>query len=140
MPLAELGLIAVDSMLVLLALLVQIVIYPAFPWITPDRFREWHGSYTAAIGRIVAPLMFLQLGLSLWAFGAMPLALAAPALGGVVLAWIVTFFGAVPIHRDFAQTGPKAAPLTRLLLWNACRLAGWSLSLACHFAAVLRGG
>jgi hypothetical protein len=39
---------------------VQLVIYPAFPFIDPRLFQSWHNRYTGAITWVVAPLILLQ--------------------------------------------------------------------------------
>src|SRR5919112_3032071 len=52
--------------LVVLIWLVQIIIYPAFAEIAPDRFARWHAGYTRAVTWIVAPLMLGQVALLAW--------------------------------------------------------------------------
>ena len=49
--------------LVVLIWLVQVIIYPAFAEIEPDRFAPWHAGYTRAVTWIVAPLMLAQVAL-----------------------------------------------------------------------------
>jgi hypothetical protein len=52
--------------LIVLIWLVQLVIYPAFASIAPERFARWHARYTRTVTWIVAPLMLGQAGLLGW--------------------------------------------------------------------------
>ena len=96
--------IAIDASLVVLALLVQRIIYPSFEKIFSDHFLSWHDTYTNEIGRIVAPLMLVQLALSsymLWYYNFSLLNVLIFIL--VLLTWIDTFARAMPLHAQIQQ-------------------------------------
>ncbi len=120
--------------LVVLIWLVQIVIYPAFAAIDAAEFRTWHARYTTRVTWIVAPLMFLQLGLLTARAGgallgyfpeaSLPLAVAALLLAGGC--WAATFFVSVPLHNALAAQGRNAALIARLVQTNWIRTGLWS--------------
>jgi hypothetical protein len=104
MDLLALTKLAVDAALVVLALLVQRIIYPSFEKIFSDHFLSWHETYTSEIGRIVAPLMLAQLALSsymLWHNSFSSLSVLIFVL--VLLTWIDTFARAMPLHAQLQQ-------------------------------------
>jgi hypothetical protein len=130
--------LAVDAGLTVLAWMVHTIIYPAFPAISPLRFRDWHRDYSRRIGRIVLPLMLAQVALhGLWAWQARDVwSLAAAAL--VVATWLVTFLGAVPCHRSFGGHGFGAPVHARLMRWNLVRTVLWTAIAALALVQVLR--
>ncbi|MEJ7637421.1 MAG: hypothetical protein WKF75_05360 [Singulisphaera sp.] len=65
MPLIEANRLASFGLVVLIWL-VQVIIYPAFAEISPDRFVSWHAGYTRAVTWVVAPLMLGQVALLAW--------------------------------------------------------------------------
>jgi hypothetical protein len=102
--------------LVVLIWLVQVIIYPAFAEIAPDRFTRWHAGYTRAVTRIVAPLMFGQAALLGGLLIVRPTPWGFLTAGMVAVAWIATFALAVPSHDKLQAIG-----LDRAVVRPACR-------------------
>jgi hypothetical protein len=92
--------------LVVLIWLVQLVIYPAFASIAPERFARWHAGYTRTVTWIVAPLMLGQAVLLGWLVAVRPGALTIIASLCVAVAWAVTARWAVPLHERLQANGP----------------------------------
>jgi hypothetical protein len=117
----------VDTAMLMLIWLVQLVIYPAFEYVSAERFKEWHDRYMRTISFFVVPLMLLQ-GLLVYfqctaAWGLMPCISAAALL----LAFGTTFTLSVPCHRKLHEMGNLPA-LTRILVrTNWIRTAAWSV-------------
>ena len=72
--------------LVVLIWLVQVIIYPAFADIAPQRFTRWHAGYTRALTWIVMPLMLGQVALLGWLLDARPSRWGFLAAGMVAVA------------------------------------------------------
>ena len=114
--------------LVVLIWLVQVVIYPAFAEIAPDRFTRWHAGYTRAVTLIVAPLMVGQAVLLVWLALVRPSPRVLLAAGMVAVAWISTFAMAVPAHETLQATGLDRAVVARLVAANWVRTVAWTLA------------
>ena len=112
---------------------VQLVSYPQFLQVAPDRFVAFHAHYTKAIAPVVAPLMIAELGLALfapWHFRKSALrwaVLFASAL--VVVLWLLTFAVQIPLHERLA-VGWSRPLIGELIASNWLRTALWSLRLA----------
>ena len=112
---------------------VQVVHYPLFPWVAPDRFPEFESAHRRRTTWVVAPLMLAELAT------AITLALRAPAgvppwaprAGLVLLAlvWLSTFFLQVPLHEKLNQCF-DAAVCRRLVRSNWLRTAAWTARAA----------
>src|SRR4051794_25383604 len=101
--------------LVVLIWLVQIIIYPAFAEIAPERFAAWHAGYTRAVTWIVAPLMLAQVVLLAWLAVVRPSPRVLLAAGLVAVAWVTTFALAVPAHDQLQANGLDRAFIARLM-------------------------
>ncbi len=119
--------LAVDTGLVVLVWLVQLIIYPTFAAVEPARFRTWHRGYSRRIATVVVPLMVAQALLHGWGLLTALDAAAVVAAGCVVGAWLATFLGAVPCHRRLAAAGCEPRVLRSLLRWNLVRAVAWTL-------------
>ena len=113
--------------LVVLIWLVQIVIYPGFTEVAPDRFVAWHARYTRAITWVVAPLMLAQAGLVGTLVAARPRGPFVAAAALVVVAWVATARVAVPLH-DALRGGHDPVRIARLVRTNWVRTAAWTLA------------
>ena len=115
---------------------VQLVIYPAFRFIDPDRFDAWHYRYTGAITWIVAPLILLQTA----GVAARLLFLDRPDFLWfaecifTTAAWAVTAFVSVPLHAKLQKQRDEEAMKT-LVGSNWWRTAAWSLAAVCSWIA-----
>jgi hypothetical protein len=123
----------IDTALVVLIWLVQLIIYPVFEYMNPKELKNWHRIYVPRITIIVAPLMILQLifYLSDFEFGAIAV-IQSFALVGI---WLNTFLQAVPLHsRIFTSEGDQIKPaLQKLLRVNWIRTVLWSILWLMHF-------
>ena len=114
--------------LVVLIWLVQVIIYPAFAEIAPDRFARWHSGYTRAVTWIVMPLMLGQVVLIGWLLFARPGPWAFLATGMVAVAWVATFTLSVPAHEKLRAGGLDGGVVRRLVATNWIRTVAWSLA------------
>lgn len=122
--------LAVDMGLVVLASLVQLIIYPTFAEVSPARFCAWHRVYSNRITVVVVPLMVAQAALHASRLLTLPDARALVAAACIVAAWLVTFLGAVPCHRTLSTGGCHRHVLHRLLRWNLARSLAWTVAAA----------
>ena len=117
----------VDFGLVVLIWMTQLVVYPSFTYFSENDLVNWHTRYTAAVSIVVMPLMLSQValhGLGLvqdftW------IKVAAAVLIG--LAWVNTFFYAVPLHNQIAAQQDVALASKGLVSVNWIRTVLWSL-------------
>lgn len=114
--------------LVVLIWLVQVIVYPAFAEIEPDRFSRWHAGYTRAVTWIVAPLMLGQVALLARLAVVRPSPRVLLAIGMVGLAWVATFALAVPAHDQLQASGLDRAVVARLVTGNWVRTIAWTLA------------
>lgn len=119
---------ALDTGLLVLIWLVQLVIYPAFREIDSERFPSWHKRYSFRVSFVVIPLMFAQLGLSGYRtvseFGIGETA----HLAGCVTAWAITFLFAAKLHRQLGKQGRELDLIDRLIKANAFRTGLWTVT------------
>jgi hypothetical protein len=120
--------------LVVLIWLVQLVIYPAFASIAPERFARWHAGYTRTVTWIVAPLMLVQAGLIGWLVAVWPGALTIIASSSVAVAWAVTARGAIPLHDRLQANGPDPVLVRALVRANWIRTVAWTIAFLCLIA------
>ena len=118
--------LAVDVGLVVLAWLVQLIIYPTFASVDASGFCAWHRNYSNRIALVVVPLMMAQAVLHAGGLLAAVDARAVVAAAGIVAAWLATFLGAVPCHRTLATDGCRPDVLQRLLRWHRWRTLAWT--------------
>lgn len=122
----EIAALALDSGLLVLIWLVQLVIYPAFREVDAERFPTWHAAYSRRVSWVVIPLMFGQLGVtSALVVGELNIGNVL-AMAGVLLAWVSTFLQAVPLHRKLSQEGRVLGVIDRLLQVNQIRVFAWT--------------
>lgn len=108
---------------------VQIVHYPLFGHINPQDFREYEQQHQKRTGRVVAPVMLVELGTGIY------LALMIGQLLGwkgwmmtglLGLIWASTFLIQVPLHGKLSD-GSDAAVIQKLVQSNWIRTIAWSL-------------
>lgn len=117
----------VDFGLVVLIWMTQLVVYPSFSYYSKADLRSWHQRYTLAISFIVMPLMLGQLvvhGVAIWQDYTW---IKVPAAILIVLAWIHTFFYAVPLHRKIGIGEDVRASAKALQNINWYRTFLWSV-------------
>ena len=131
MPISHLLSLAVSWALFGLIWMVQLVHYPSFRYI--EDFQAFHQHHTSSISLIVAPLMLVELVLTVYlAWEArfnwqwlVPLAM-------VLLIWANTFLQAVPLHEELARkaaadSGELVNSIESLIQVNWPRTILWTL-------------
>ena len=131
---------AVSLALAAVLWMVQLVVYPAFRWIEPARFRVWHEGYTGAVTWVVAPLILVQTGgvVARFWFLERPELVWVLEAGCTLAAWAVTAFVSVPIHtRLQGELSPasRLAAMRRLVQTNWLRTLCWSVCAVCSWLA-----
>jgi len=123
--LLALGLACVDVAMAAVSWLILLCTYPDFArWQAAD-FARHHENYTQKVGRVVGPLLLLQLSGHAW------LVFSAgecwPALGLVLACWALTGLWSVPCHRRLQLEGPGSPALASLVRSHVWRTALWSI-------------
>lgn len=116
----------VDFGLVILIWMVQLIVYPSFLYYDFKNLVDWHQKYTQKITIIVAPLMFLQLGLATYNVFHQQNIANIITLFIVVLLWIFTFTSFVPLHSKISEGKHNRKILETLVTRNWGRTFLWS--------------
>lgn len=108
---------------------VQMVHYPAYHYISLEKFQAYQEFHTKWITPVVAPFMILEL-ITAFLILAQSGSFFNPLWGlnflGVVLLWIVTFFVSVPAHNILIQ-GFNSNAIDYLIQTNWIRTFLWSI-------------
>lgn len=116
----------VDFGLVVLIWMTQLVVYPSFTYYAPNDLVQWHVKYTTAISIIVMPLMLLQVGIYGWLLVDQFDWVKVIAAALIGLAWVNTFFFAVPLHNQIAANQNVLDAAQALVTVNWFRTVLWS--------------
>ncbi len=110
--------------------LIQVVHYPAFKFIEPNKFKQFHSS---RITYIVAPIMALEL-LSAFALCWLSQTIYTWNFILVLLLWALTGFVSVPLHNSLAGNY-DLKKINQLVKTNWYRTAIWTFRSAAiiHF-------
>jgi hypothetical protein len=115
---------------------IQVVHYPLFAEVGPERFRHYHERHMALVGRLVVPLMLAEaasaVGLFLLGERTTPFWIS---LAGLAVVWGSTGLLQVPLHLRLSQ-GHDDSAIRRLVLTNLWRTAGWTVRGLCLSALV----
>lgn len=116
----------IDFGLVILIWMVQLIIYPGFSYYSNDNLLKWHKIYTPRITMVVAPLMFIQLGiavyLSVFEFSTVTLIYSILVLS----TWFSTFIYFVPLHQKIEKNKDLNVSVSKLITRNWIRTFQWS--------------
>ena len=117
----------IDFALLILAWLVQLIIYPSFQEVEEKKFHTWHIRYKKLIGVFVIPLMLSQLSLSIFlsVISIQPLYILHSVF--ILLVWLSTFFQAVPIHNALEKNAYDKTKVRSLVKANLPRTILWSI-------------
>ncbi|MBM3868004.1 MAG: hypothetical protein FJ384_03630 [Verrucomicrobia bacterium] len=120
-----LGLACVDVAMAAVSWLILLCTYPDFARWRAEGFAHHHVEYTRKVGRVVGPLLLLQLAGHVWLV--CEAGQGWPALAMVLACWGLTGFWSVPCHRRLQVEGPASPALVSLIRSHAWRTALWSL-------------
>ena len=115
----------IDSGLLILIWLVQLIIYPSFRYTADEYFIIWHARYTRLIALVVTPLTLFQVGIEI-----MHVLFLTPRwlrIGIIAVIWISTFSFSVPCHNRLHTEGKTRELVERLIETNWIRTLLWSI-------------
>lgn len=120
--------LAVATYLTGLIWTVQLVHYPGFAYVAPEKFGAFHQHHTRTMSWVVLAPMVLELGLAGWLAGAAPELGAARwgQLAVVVLIWASTFLISVPFHNRLGTHGYDYVAIDGLVRTNWLRTLAWT--------------
>lgn len=117
----------INTALLVLVWIVQLIIYPGFKYCTEDKLKQWHQIYTKRIGIIIGPLMLSQLFvtayISIFSINIINVAL----LMIVICIWYITFFKAIPLHSKIDKQINVAEAIPKLIHLNWIRTLLWTI-------------
>lgn len=116
-----------DFGLVVLIWIIQLIVYPSFLYYRNENLVAWHREYTFRFSFIVIPLMFGQLGISIYKVITFANVYTALGLVIIILIWISTFLQFVPIHSNISKGIASEKMLNSLVTKNWLRTSLWSL-------------
>jgi hypothetical protein len=116
----------IDFGLVVLIWMVQLIVYPGFSFYSEKHLLKWHKFYTPRITIVVAPLMFLQMGIALYLsfFEFSTLNLIYLIL--VLSTWLSTFSYFVPLHQKIEANMDPLQSAKKLTKGNWLRTFQWT--------------
>ena len=123
--LLALGLACVDAAMSAVSWLILLCTYPDFARWQAEGFAVHHEAYTRKVGRVVGPLLLLQLAGHVWSVWRGGEGWAA--LGLVLACWALTAFWSVPSHQRLQAEGPGSPALASLIRSHAWRTGLWTL-------------
>ena len=121
---------------------VQVVHYPLFGSIAPERFADFESAHRRRTTWVVAPLMLAELATAVTLVvrpprGGPPWA-PPVGLGLLALVWLSTFAVQVPLHETLTR-GFDATAHRRLVRTNWLRTAAWTARAALALAMLFKG-
>lgn len=119
--------LVIDTALLILIWLVQLIIYPVFKYMDEVSLKKWHRLYVPRITAIVGPLMVVQVVFSIVLFEYDRFYIIRLAL--LLAIWANTFIQAVPLHARIFSLQAKDLPdaIRRLLAVNWIRTWLWTM-------------
>ncbi|MFT5288219.1 MAG: hypothetical protein ACI8QS_000029 [Planctomycetota bacterium] len=108
---------------------VQVVHYPLFAGVSPDRFEQYEKDHTKRTGWVVGPPMLIELGtaaaLIRWRPDAIPSLAVWVGLALLSVIWLSTLLQQMPEHRRLLS-GFDADSHRRLVRTNWIRTFAWT--------------
>jgi len=116
---------------------IQVVHYPLFKDVGPERFVAYHERHMSLITLIVGPLMLVEIGSAAWIFylGERSL-LFCISLGALAAIWGSTVLCQVPLHKRLVH-GYDAATIQKLVRSNFWRTIAWTIRGLCLAALII---
>ncbi|HHD63413.1 MAG TPA: hypothetical protein ENK96_03390 [Desulfobulbaceae bacterium] len=115
----------VDSALLVLIWLVQLIIYPSLGYTEKQTFIFWHDRYSRIIALIVIPLVLIQAGVEVIHFMQQDVRTLRILL--LSLIWLFTFFVATPVHYQLHCRGKNKSTIKWLDRSNWLRTISWTI-------------
>lgn len=122
----ELWLIIANTAFFILIWLVQVIIYPGLLHYSEGELARWHPVYTRRVSFITAPLIFSQLLLYTVSLVNQPVLLTIIGFILVIIATLITFLVAMPIHYKIDQRKETIPLRQKLVKINWYRTIAWS--------------
>lgn len=117
----------IDFGMVVLIWMTQLIVYPSFTKFEPEQLRAWHSTYSTRISILVIPLMIGQLGIHSYFLVVNGIHVySGLAFGFILLAWVNTFFFAVPLHSKISAGEEIFLAARKLVKVNTWRTGFWS--------------
>ena len=131
-----------DFGLVVLIWIIQLIIYPGFLYYRNENLVVWHRAYTSRFSFIVIPLMFGQLGISIYQVIILANVYRVLGLVIILLIWISTFLQFVPIHSNISKGIASEKMLNSLVTKNWLRTSLWSFLFVinCSYYILITSG
>jgi hypothetical protein len=121
--------ISIDFGLLILIWMVQLIVYPSFLYYEPNNLIIWHRKYTGLISILVAPMMFCQLGFTVFEAYSSFSAIAIAKLLLITFTWAFTFAYFAPVHTRVSQGKVSKPILEQLVKLNWYRTFAWTAIL-----------
>ncbi len=118
---------SINTGLLVLIWLVQIIIYPSMHGWDKSAFMELHRSYCLRISLIVGPLMIAQAVAAIQQLIRTPDLISTGQLLLIAFVLAITALISVPLHRRLSSSGYRTRTVDRLVHTNWMRTLGWSL-------------
>jgi hypothetical protein len=120
--------------------IIQRIVYPSFLHYSAENLVTWHREYTSRFSTIVIPLMFGQLGVSIYQVINFSSVDTFISLVIIILIWISTFFQFIPIHSKISKGIVNEKMLISLVKKNWIRTVLWTLLfLYSFFNSMIQG-
>lgn len=123
----------IDFGLLILIWIIQLIVYPSFLYYNAETLVIWHRKYTSLIGYMVAPLMLVQLGLSIYQISAAFTLYNLISVLIISVIWIITFLQFVPIHSNISKGRVSDKMLSSLVRKNWSRTILWTMLFVYSF-------
>ena len=119
--------LVVDTGLLILIWMVQLVIYPSFIYYDKKNLVKWHIKYTTNISYIVVPLMLGQSFIAIFQLFSNGSLITVAYFILVISSWLLTFILFVPTHSKISQGLTDSEMLRKLVRSNWLRTSIWTL-------------
>jgi hypothetical protein len=120
--------LGLDTGLLILIWLVQLIIYPTFHSIAQQCFSTWHRAYVLRISMLAAPLILGQATVE--AAQVMAGATAPLRIALLAGAWATTGLFSIPCHAALIRLGQDHPTIDRLITTNWFRTLCWTALFA----------
>ena len=126
LPPLQLTYLMISWGLVVLIWIIQLVHYPSFHYIDPNKFSDFHQHHSKSITIIVMPLMLAELIIGfLQAYRSGFTSIEVIALIMIVGVWLSTFLIQIPLHNQMSIQN-NSILVTKLVNTNWIRTLLWT--------------